>query len=196
MKDIVLSGVSKAYGENLVLNKLSATFEYGKVNAIMSASGVGKTTLLRVMCGLEKMDSGEISGLDVKKIAVVFQEDRLCENLNALANIKFVTNKSEPQILSALAKIGLSEFEYFPVNKLSGGMKRRVAILRALLSEYDILFLDEPFKGLDVDTKLSVMEYTKEMIKGKTVILITHDEEEAEFLQANNMLKLCKDNES
>ncbi len=190
MSDIIISSLNKSFGENRVLINLNATFPHGKISTIMAASGVGKTTLLRILTGLEKADSGEIKGIESKKISVVFQEDRLCENLSALTNIKFVTNKDDADILTALNEIGLAEFEHMPVNKLSGGMKRRCAIVRALLSDYDILLLDEPFKGLDEDTKQKVMDYTKARIKGKTVILITHVKEEAEILGSDLLLEL------
>ncbi len=78
--------------------------------------------------------------------------------------------------------IGLAGCENKAVRELSGGMKRRTALLRALLAEYDALFLDEPFKGLDSETKRSVMEYCKRKIVGKTVIFVTHDREERDFM--------------
>ncbi len=190
MSDIVLNKICKSYGENVVLDNLSTTFKEGRVGAIMAASGGGKTTLLKVMTGLEKADSGEVFGIDNKKVAVVFQQDSLCENLTAFVNIKFVTGKDDNAIMTALKDIGLEGFEQTVSSKLSGGMKRRVAILRALLSDYDILFLDEPFKGLDEDTKNKVMDYTKKSTQGKTVILITHIKEEAEILAADMILEL------
>ena len=117
----------------------------------------------------------------------VFQEDRLCENLSASANIRLVRQKKPwgrdreevRQIREAMTAAGLSGCEDQPVRELSGGMRRRVALLRALCCDWDILFLDEPFKGLDEETKKQVMDYTKEMCAGKTVIFVTHDSKEA-----------------
>ncbi len=190
MENIVISNLCKAFGENKVLINLSACFEGAKVNTIMAASGVGKTTLLRIMTNLEKADSGNITGLSGKKISAVFQEDRLCENLSALTNIKFVSGKDNATILKALVDIGLEGFEKVPVSTLSGGMKRRVAILRALLSDYDVLFLDEPFKGLDEETKQNVIAYVNNNVAGKTVVLITHIKEEAQMLNTATLLEL------
>ena len=122
---------------------------------------------------------------------MVFQENRLCENLTACANIRLVTGKrySDTQLRKELAAVGLEGAENKPVRELSGGMKRRVALLRALLAEYDVLFLDEPFKGLDEVTKAVVMDYTRTKVKGKTVIMVTHDIKECVVL-ADETIKL------
>jgi NitT/TauT family transport system ATP-binding protein len=157
----------------------------------MAPSGMGKTTLLRIMMGLEKPDSGKISGMDGLKISAVFQEDRLCEYLNPIANIGLVNSKlTKDEILSALESFGLIECAYRRTSKLSGGMKRRVAILRALLAEYDIMFMDEPFKGLDTGTKDVVISEILSRTKGKTIIFVTHDIEEKEKMCTQNTIKL------
>ena len=87
-------------------------------------------------------------------------------------------------------KVGLAEYAHCPISEFSGGMKRRVAILRALLADYDILFLDEPFKGLDAETKALVMSDVKQRSQGKTVILVTHDPTESEILGAVYKIEL------
>ncbi len=89
---------------------------------------------------------------------------------------------SDGEIAAELDAVGLSGCENKPVRELSGGMKRRVALLRALLAEYDVLYLDEPFKGLDTETKGIVMDYTRRKTKGKTVIMVTHDQAECDML--------------
>lgn len=154
---------------------------------MMAPSGAGKTTLLRILAGLEKADSGQIEGLEGLRISMVFQEDRLCENLSASANIRLVRGKKrwgrdkklEAKISKAMAAVGLGGCEDQPVREFSGGMRQRTALLRALYSEWDVLFLDEPFKGLDEETKELVIEYTKKQCFGKTVIFVTHDRSEA-----------------
>ena len=174
--------ITKRFGEVTVLDGFSHEFADGAVTVIMGASGCGKSTLLAVLMGIIKPDSGTVTGNDTR-LSAVFQEDRLCENLTVMSNIRLVLGKKagREMLISELAKVGLEDCADKPARELSGGMKRRTARLRALLAEYDILFLDEPFKGLDEDTKRTVMEYTKRMTAGKTVILVTHDRDEAEF---------------
>lgn len=180
MQDIKIQNLCKAYGEKQVLNNFSASFEHGKITCIMGKSGAGKTTLFRILMNLEKQDSGTITGLENKKIKAVFQEDRLCEELDAISNIRLVNAKNDKKtVQTALCKMGITENKL--VSTLSGGMKRRVSILRALMSEFDILFLDEPLKGLDKDTKQLVLHEMKHYFQNKTVIMITHEIEEAEF---------------
>ena len=176
--------IHKAFGENIVLDGFSHEFSESKVTAVLGKSGCGKSTLLNILMGLQKPDSGEIIQPENCRISAVFQENRLCENLTASANIRLVTGKryTRAQIASELAAVGLSGCEDKPVRTLSGGMKRRTALLRALLAEYDVIYLDEPFKGLDSDTKRVVLDYCKEKISGKTVVLVTHDEDECKFL--------------
>lgn len=175
--------ICKSFGNNTVLSDFSHEFKSGAVTAVLGKSGCGKSTLLDILMGIQQPDSGNvIRGSEL--LSALFQENRLCENLTASANIRLVTGKriSKPQISSELASVGLEGSENSPARTLSGGMKRRVALLRALLAEYDILFLDEPFKGLDEDTKRLVMNYCKEKISGKTTVFVTHNEDECEFL--------------
>lgn len=186
--------VRKVFGENVVLDGFSHEFSDGKTTAVLGRSGCGKSTLLNILMGLTSSDSGEVIRPEGSKISAVFQEDRLCENLTVSANIRLVTGKrfSKEEIAVELVKIGLEDCANKPVRTLSGGMKRRTALLRALLAEYDVLFLDEPFKGLDADTKRNVMRYCKEKINGKTVILVTHDMDECDFL-ADEIVRLEDD---
>lgn len=182
--DIAVEKLSKKYKNKIVLKDFSAVIKEGKTTVIMAPSGMGKTTFIRILSGLEKADSGTIEGIEGKKISMVFQEDRLCSNLNAVSNVRMVCNKSisRKQIYDELAAVGLVGSETQPVSQLSGGMKRRVALVRALMAEYDLLILDEPFKGLDEENKKKVMDYAKRKTKGKTVILVTHEEEEAALM--------------
>ena len=186
--DIVIENLSKAYDNQKVLDNISVTFPDKSFTCLMGKSGVGKTTLLSILMGLEQADAGFVTGLDDKKISVVFQENRLCNNLTALVNIKMVIDKesgmTDAKILEYLRRIGLGEDVKKPVQEYSGGMKRRVAILRALLADFDLLIMDEPLKGLDDATKMDVINLIKELTKEKTVIMTTHDDSEADVFNA------------
>ena len=178
---IELKGICKAYGSNVVLDNFNCQIEETSVTCIMGQSGQGKTTLLRIMLGLEQPDDGCITGIQNLRKSVVFQEDRLCENLSAAANIRLVCRNplKLDSIVGNMYAVGMdSNCAKQTVRSMSGGQKRRVAVLRALIAEYDVLIMDEPFKGLDAGTKEKVIHYTKERSKGKTVIFVTHDETE------------------
>lgn len=183
--DIIINRINKTFGGQQVLNGFSATLKRNTVTALMAPSGAGKTTLLNILLGLIPADSGTISGLPEKK-AAVFQEDRLFAGSDSYANINAVLEHSlsEEALDSEFSAIGLTDYKGKPVRELSGGMKRRVAIVRALLSDYDFLVLDEPFKGLDEALKNKVIEYVKDKTAGKTVLLVTHDIQEATSLSA------------
>ena len=191
MQDIVIRGLSKAFDGKQVLRDFSAVLPEGQVTGLMAPSGAGKTTLLRILMGLETPDRGTITGLQGLRLSAVFQEDRLCENLNLVSNLRLVTpTLSQSAAEKALTAVGLTDCLHQPVRELSGGMRRRVAILRALLAEYDLLFLDEPFKGLDRETKEVVMADTRRRCDGRTVLFVTHDPTELEAMGAVQRLEL------
>ena len=184
---IELHEIYKAYGELRVLDNLSLVFDYGQSYCLMGPSGSGKTTLLRILMGLTLPDSGTLTGLSGHRIAPVFQEDRLCKNLSAGANIRMACRQkiSPAAVQSLLDRLGLPDCLHRPVRELSGGMKRRIALARALLSGGDIFLFDEPFSGLDNDTKLQTMAAVKELCAGHTCIWVTHSEQEAAFFKSN-----------
>ena len=179
---IELKHVRKAYGEKKVLSDFSYVFPEGEITCIMGASGCGKTTLLHLLLGLATPDAGEILGMEDRKKSAIFQEDRLVNSISAPANLRLVAPAlSRPQAEQLLTELGLGDSLHQPVRELSGGMQRRVAILRALAADYDVLLADEPFVGLDDATKQRTMELFRQRTAGKTVILVTHEEREAEF---------------
>ncbi len=178
---ISIKDISKSYGEKEVLNGFSMDISKGQTICLMGKSGCGKTTLINIILGLEKADGGTVSGVP-SKTAVVFQEDRLFENYTTLSNIKAVSNKETAE--SLIEAMGLQGSEKQPVSKLSGGMKRRVAIARCLAFDADFVVMDEPFKGLDDKTKQSVMNYVKKRLEGKTALIVSHDINEAKALGA------------
>ena len=188
MTDLKVQGISKRFGEQAVLRNVTATFPAGSVTCLLGPSGFGKTTLLRIIAGLEQPDAGRIEGAP-ERIGFVFQEDRLCEDFSAVSNVRLVTGKSMPkeEIIRHLTEIGLGDSLDKPVREYSGGMKRRVAIVRAICYPADLLILDEPFKGLDEKLRLEVIGYIRKHTGGKTVICVTHEPDDAERLGGKNI---------
>ncbi|GHS89802.1 sulfate transporter [Actinomycetota bacterium] len=179
---ITLRGVSHRFGDRVVLDGLDLDLPAGAVTTVMGPSGVGKTTLARVLLGLLRPDAGEVHGLDGLRRAAVFQEDRLCEQLGAVGNVRLVLGRSAPAaaVVAELAAVGLAGDDLAkPVHQLSGGQRRRVAIVRALAADADLVVLDEPFTGMDAATKAQVMVHVHERCAGRTVVLVTHDAGEA-----------------
>ena len=179
--DLVLNGLCKAYGDRAVLSDFTHTFAEGTVTCITGPSGCGKTTLLRLIAGLEAPDAGSILGVPEGGLSMVFQEDRLPPRLSAAGCLRCVLKKTadrEEAIQSALRELGLSEEAGKPVSTFSGGMRRRVALARAMLYPSPLVLLDEPFKGLDAATRALAVTFARRESEGRTVLLVTHDEED------------------
>lgn len=177
--------IHKSFDGKKVLNGFSAEFKQGGIYCVMGKSGCGKTTLINIITGLVKADSGRIITEPDTKLSVVFQEDRLCEKLSAVANVKLVcSNKcSLSSIAENLKAVGLNDEDIKkPSSELSGGMKRRTAIVRAVMADSTEIIFDEPFKGLDFETKEKTVSYILANTKGKTLIVITHDDEDTVLL--------------
>ena len=176
MEKIVIEHLSKKYGEKKVLEDLNLVLEAGKTYTMAGPSGCGKTTFLRILMGLEKADSGTITGVP-GKISAVFQENRLSESFSALDNVMLVMNSENKKETAAelLHALGLTDNLTKPVKTFSGGMKRRVALSRALAADYDLLILDEPFTGLDAQNRELAIKVIEEYTKNKTVLLVSHD---------------------
>lgn len=157
---ILINNLTKKFNTLVVLENLTAVFEENSINCILGPSGCGKTTLLNIMCGLLDYDSGILTGLSDKKFSYIFQEDRLLPWCTVLENILFVLEShysKEEALKIALIHIdmvGLKDYKDYYENELSGGMKRRVSIARAFSYPFDILIMDEPFKGLDLELKM------------------------------------------
>ena len=183
---IRVDNVSKSYGDKRVLNNVSCDFEDGKIYCIMGESGVGKTTLIRLIMGLEKPDEGYISSS--KQFAAAFQEDRLLEDRDAVDNVMFVLknggSKSREQTEQYLSELLPEDRLHIRVDSLSGGMRRRVAVARAMLSDRNTIILDEPFTGLDDETKKTVINFIKKWQNNRTVIVVTHSYTDSEMLGA------------
>lgn len=173
----------KSFDGKVVLDHVSLTLESGGTACLMAPSGRGKTTLLRCIAGLEAPDSGQITDLP-ERIAYVFQEDRLCDGFSAVDNIRLVTGKAlgEGEIRRHLEELGLAGSLDQPVRELSGGMRRRVVISRAVCFGADLLLLDEPFKGLDDEARQQTANYILRHRGAAAILCVTHDREDAAAL--------------
>ncbi len=175
-----------SFAEKKVLTDFSLTCGDNGVVAVMGASGIGKTTLLRVLAGLTKPDSGTLFS-DFSKIAFKFQEPRLFDWLTARENVAVVVPNGKSADKKAdewLTKVGLADAaDRFPA-ELSGGMMQRVALARAFAYEGDLLLLDEPFSAVDADRKDLLLTLVRNYAENHAVILVTHSAEEAKALNA------------
>ena len=194
---IKISHLKKSYGEHIIFSDLTMELPKGAVTCLMAPSGAGKTTLLRILAGLERADGGTVTGLEMVRKSMAFQEPRLVEELTAGANIQLAARRRAfgkekrraRDLVRDLAEISLLGCENQIVSELSGGMRQRVAILRALRAEADFFLLDEPFRGLDAKSKQQTMEYIRKRGAGKTMLLVTHDAEEAR--QMGDWICIC-----
>jgi len=191
---IDLSNVCFSYNKGVdeeLINDLNLHIHAGDRVCIMAPSGTGKTTLLNLITGGLKPDSGivsfEVDTGDGVNISMVFQEDRLCSEYTAAYNIELGLRRGcrkTDLIQSHLEQLGMGESIFADVKELSGGMKRRVAIVRAVMSPSRVLILDEPFASLDEELKDRTAEYIIENLNGRTLVVVSHDEKDAERLNA------------
>lgn len=187
---IRVKNLYKKYSQEYLYKDFDISIEENKITSIIGASGCGKTTLFKILAGLEDYEDGNIEGLDKKRIAFIFQEDRLIPWLNIYENIRFVLKSHMEDSLitetvdSILQAMKLEDYKHYMPNELSGGMRRRVAIGRAFAYPCEILLMDEPFKGLDPELKKEIINIFLEMwrLNPKTVIFITHQIDEAETI--------------
>jgi ABC-type nitrate/sulfonate/bicarbonate transport system ATPase subunit len=171
---IKIRGLNKSFGEKRVISNLDLDLPVTGIVGMTGPSGCGKTTLLRILAGLAEPDSGKIEGIDFRKISMVFQEDRLLPWLSALGNLAAVL-PCEAQVCEWLDKMRLAECAAQYPAELSGGMKRRIALARALAFESDVLLLDEPFTGLDIELVRLMHTYIRKTSSTRLVVLVTHD---------------------
>ena len=188
-------------GTTDVLYNINLNIVKGEIISIIGPSGCGKSTLLDIISNLEKPTTGliETNG----KVGYMFQKDNLLNWLTVLENVlisvkanRKVTEKDIKKAEELLKKYNLYDFKDFYPNKISGGMKQRVSLIRSLMLNPDILLLDEPFVGLDYQTKILVIDDIYKIIKeeNKTVILVTHDISEA--ISFSNTVYLLKNRPS
>ena len=182
--DIELNDVSAGYGLENVINGISVKIPPGGHLCIMGESGIGKTTLLKVIAGLLECHKGSVTV--PQKVSVVFQENRLCPWLSAYDNVRLAVpdmpaDVVRPHLEKLLGESGCDR----RADELSGGMKRRCEIVRAMLADSDAVVMDEPFAGLDEDNRSIAVKYILDNIGPRQLIVSTHDLKDAVRLQAD-----------
>lgn len=175
MMELVVTDLKKSYDGRPVLDGLSFTAPVG-LTRIVGDSGIGKTTLLRILLGLEAPDSGTAAPKDLRW-AAVFQEDRLLEGLDAAGNLRFALGAAYDgqEAARLLEELGIGDVGEKKVRDYSGGMKRRLALARALLAPCDALALDEPFTGLDAGNRDIALSCILRAAEKKIVLLAAHE---------------------
>ncbi len=198
---LILSNLALDFAGRTVFEQLSLLIPAGKCTALLGPSGVGKTSLLRIIAGLEPPAAGSVAATDGAplpgRIAYLAQQDLLLPWASALENVaigaKLRREKPDFQRAAALlARTGLAGRERALPHELSGGMKSRVALARTLYEDRPIVLMDEPFSALDAITRARIQELAAELFAGRTVLLITHDPQEAARL-AHHLLVLAGD---
>lgn len=187
MAALIIKDISKSYslaeGLHQVLRNLSFRAELGRITVLLGRSGCGKTTLLRLISGLEKADKGTIEAPKGLQLGMMFQEARLMPWLTCRENITLGLGKSydEKHIEELLATVGLSKFAEAYPHQLSGGMQQRVALARTLAQKSQLILMDEPFAALDYFTRLQMQQEVLRVkaLMGTGIIFVTHNIDEA-----------------
>ena len=177
---IEIRNLTKKFGEQTVYQDFSLNLEENSVTAVLGASGVGKTTLLNILASLTPYD-GEILG-EIAPVSMVFQDDRLLPFATVQKNLEYALGKGDYS--SSLAEVGLAGCENKYPSQLSGGMARRVALLRAFLRQGKLLLMDEPFGSQDIGVKYKLMNLFRAMLQKdkRTTVIVTHNIDEALYL--------------
>lgn len=179
-----LENVSKSYDGVVVLDDLSLEFPVGKVSCLLGPSGIGKTTILNIVAGWTRPDSGELITPFSGGTSYLFQESLLLPWMTVMENVCYLMDESlgyagkKEQAQQMLSHMELSRFTKHYPGELSGGMARRVALARALACPNALLLMDEPFTALDSELKTRIVEVVREHVvsKSQTVVLVTHDD--------------------
>lgn len=192
--------LNKQYGSEQILKDISFELEKGQIISFLGPSGCGKSTLLRILAGLENYDSGKIIN-NASHTAFIFQEDRLLPWLDLRANIELVlkdhlndSKKIEEKTADVLGAVNLAKYHHYLPKELSGGMKQRGAIARALAIEPEFLLMDEPFANLDFPLRLDLIKLLSKIFAKKRMggVFVTHDSREAVLL--GDKIMIMQDN--
>ncbi len=170
-RTLCVRDLGKCYHGRWIFRHVDHEFYGGEPYVLDTPSGSGKTTFFRCLCGLERPEEGEVSGMDVS--SVQFQEDRLCEEYSAVKNLEMILGDAA-QAREALAQLLPEEALDQPCQELSGGMKRRVSLVRAMEAGAQCVLLDEPFTGLDEENRKKAEDYIRRKTRGRIVMLATH----------------------
>lgn len=185
---IIAEGLSLEYDRKIIFNNLSFQISAGKFTGLLGASGIGKTSLLRIIAGLIKPHKGTVLGTDGnsldRKIAYMGQQDLLFPWLSVLDNVCLGSKlrhetKDIDKAMHLLDRVGLQDAAHELPHALSGGMRQRTAIARTLYEDRPVVLMDEPFSALDAVTRANIQELAIDLLQTKTVLLITHDPAEA-----------------
>ncbi len=171
---VKLERVSKLYAGKTVVEEVTQEYECGQTYYFRTPSGSGKTTLFRLITGLECQDMG-ILRVQTDAVSMAFQEDRLCENYSALINVAMVTGDEAKAREHLSAVLNIEDIEK-PCREMSGGMKRRVAVARAMAAQSALVILDEPFAALDEENRRQVQRYIEQYKADRTLLIATHVE--------------------
>ena len=189
---LVIKNLIKSFGDKQIFSDFSYEFSDTGIYLLRGDSGVGKTTLLRIIAGLDNQFSGEVDGGGIPNVSFAFQEYRLFPDLSALDNVLLATESTSNETMSKartiLFEIGLSERDILlRPSELSGGMKQRVALARAFMKDAPILLLDEPTKELDRELCAIVRKKIKEISKSRLVLIVTHKSEDVDDFNATEI---------
>jgi len=191
--NISIRNLNKSYENEEIFKNFKLDLYDEKVNCIIGNSGCGKSTLLNIIAGLTEIQNGEISGVSLRDISYVFQEDRLIEWLTVKENLelalkKYVDNSIlDGKVDEVLKLVGIYDIKNKYPSALSGGMKQRVNIARAFGKPSKLILMDEPFKSLDYKLKYTIIDEFKNLLnkEKRMVILVTHDLDEAIYFRGN-----------
>ena len=173
---IELKKISKCFGEKHIFEGFDIMIDDGDFIVLCGESGMGKTTLLNIIAGLEKADSGERNAPDDMRVSMVFQEDRLCAGFNAVHNVCLATEGvSREDAARELEKLLPKDRLGRKVKERSGGEKRRVAVVRAMMHPADIYLLDEPFLGMDASLRGETLRYILDKKAGSALVITAHE---------------------